>query len=174
MIKTIIVPTDGSQHANNALKLAGEIAAKFDARLIVLQVLLHHSSTSDLRGLCDDLGAPAEILTKLDNLDDVMIEASAAAYAPVPIVVPPALLREIGDLIVAQARDALAAQGVSQVTTEVVDGKPADCIIAAAEHEKADLIVMGRRGLGNVAGLLMGSVSHKVSHLADCACITVK
>ena len=174
MIKTIIVSTDGSQHANNAVKLAGEVAAKFDARLIILQVLLHHNSTSDLRVLCKELGASADITEQLDNLDDVMIEASAAAYAPVPIPVPPAVLRQIGELIVTKAREALKAQGVSQVTTQVVDGKPADCIIAAAEHEKADLIVMGRRGLGNVTGLLMGSVSHKVSHLADCACVTVK
>jgi chaperonin GroEL len=38
----------------------------------------------------------------------------------------------------------------------------------------ADMIVMGRRGLSDLQGLLMGSVSHKVSHLADCACLTVK
>jgi nucleotide-binding universal stress UspA family protein len=174
MIKTIIVPTDGSQHANNAVKLAGEIAAKFDARLIILQVLLHHNSTSDLRELCKELGASDDISEQLDQLDDVMIEASAAAYAPVPIPVPPAVLRQIGELIVTKAREAVEASGVSQVTIKVVDGKPADCIIAAAEVENADMIVMGRRGLGNVTGLLMGSVSHKVSHLADCACVTVK
>jgi nucleotide-binding universal stress UspA family protein len=174
MIKTIIVPTDGSQHANNAVKLAGEVAAQFDARLIILQVLLHHTSTSDLRELCKELGATTDISEKLDSLDEVIIEASAAAYAPVPIPVPPAVLRQIGELIVTKAREAVEACGVSQVTTQVVDGKPADCIIAAAEVEKADMIVMGRRGLGNVTGLLMGSVSHKVSHLADCACVTVK
>jgi nucleotide-binding universal stress UspA family protein len=174
MIKTIIVPTDGSQHANNAVELAGEIAAKFDAHLIILQVLLHHNSTSDLRELCKELGASAEISDQLDKLDDVMIEASAAAYAPVPIPVSPAVLRQVGELIANKAREAAKSGGVSQVTTQVVDGKPADCIIAAAEFAKADMIVMGRRGLGNVSGLLMGSVSHKVSHLADCACVTVK
>ena len=60
------------------------------------------------------------------------------------------------------------------MTTQVVDGDPASNIIAAAGHEKAELVVMGRRGLGNVAGLVMGSVSHKVAHLAECACLTVK
>jgi nucleotide-binding universal stress UspA family protein len=174
MIKTIVVPTDGSEHAHNAIELAGEIAAKFDARLIILQVLLHHNSTSDLRNLCKELGDPSDISEKLDELDDVIVEASAAAYAPVPIPVPPAVLKQIGELIVAQARGTVEAKGVKQVTTQIVDGKPADCIIAAAEAENADLIVMGRRGLGNVTGLLMGSVSHKVSHLADCACVTVK
>ena len=44
----------------------------------------------------------------------------------------------------------------------------------SSKHEKPDMIVMGRRGLSDLQGLLMGSVSHKVSHLADCACLTVK
>ena len=33
---------------------------------------------------------------------------------------------------------------------------------------------MGRRGHGDLQGLLLGSVSHKVCQLADCACLTVK
>lgn len=174
MIKTIIVPTDGSEHANRAVELAGEIAAKFGARLILLQILLHHTSTSELRELCKKLGGDGEISGKLDDLDDVIVEASAAAYAPVPIPVPPEVLRDVGKLILTKAKEAVTARGVARVTTQVVDGSPSDCIIAAAEQEKADMIVMGRRGLGDVAGLLMGSVSHKVSHLADCACLTVK
>lgn len=174
MLKTIIVPTDGSDHADKAVGLAGEIAAKFEAKLVVLQILLHHNSTADLRDLCHKLGNPKEIIEQLDNVDDVIIDASAAAYAPVPVPVPAAVLRQIGELIVAKAKDTAEACGASRVTTEVVDGKPADCIIAAVEKENADMIVMGRRGLGNVSGLLMGSVSHKISHLADCACLTVK
>ena len=174
MIKTILVPTDGSQHAKNAVELAAEIAAKFDARLVILQVLLHHHSTSELRELCKSIGAPATLVTKLDQLEEAMIEASAASYGPVPLPVPSEILKPIGDVIVKQARAVVEAKGVGRVKTEVVDGKPADCIMAAAEYEKADMIVMGRRGLGNITGLLMGSVSHKVSHLADCACVTVK
>ena len=174
MIKTIIVPTDGSQHANNAVTLAGEIASRFDAHLIILQVLLHHNSTSDLRDLCKEVGCTADISEQLDKLDEVIIDASAAAYAPVSIPVPPAVLRQIGELIAKKAEETAKSCGVDRVTTQVVDGKPAESIIAVSESENADMIVMGRRGLGNVTGLLMGSVSHKVSHLADCACVTVK
>ena len=76
--------------------------------------------------------------------------------------------------IAEKARETLSVMGVPDVTTEVVDGDPAGNIIAAAEHEKAELVVMGRRGMGNVAGLVMGSVSHKVAHPAECACLTVK
>ncbi len=34
MINTIIVPTDGSDHANKAIEMAGEIAVKFGARVV--------------------------------------------------------------------------------------------------------------------------------------------
>ena len=57
---------------------------------------------------------------------------------------------------------------------EVVGGRPADTIVAAAERDKADMIVMGSRGFSDLKGLLLGSVSHKVSHLAPCTCVTVK
>ena len=174
MIKTVIVPTDGSEHANRAIDMAGEIAAKFGARMVILHALLHHTSSSDIRAIGEEVGVSKSIIRKIDELENAMFEAAAAAYAPVPIPVPPDILRQVGDKIVEKAREAAAAKGVKDVKTQVVDGNPAQNIIAAAEHEKADLIVMGRRGLGNVAGMLMGSVSHKVSHLVECACLTVK
>jgi len=174
MIKTIVVPTDGSEHADRAVEMAGEIAAKFGARVVVLQALLHHIGTADLKALCEEINVDETVKMKIEKLENAMFEASAVAYTPVPLPVPPDILQKIGDRIAEKARQVLTDKGVEQVTTQVVDGKPAENIIAAAEHEKADLIVMGRRGLGDIAGILMGSVSHKVTHLADCACLTVK
>jgi nucleotide-binding universal stress UspA family protein len=64
-------------------------------------------------------------------------------------------------------------QGCKQVTTEIVSGDPAERILHAAEEIEADAIVMGSRGLGDLSGILKGSVSHKVNYLSRCTCITV-
>jgi len=88
--------------------------------------------------------------------------------------VSPETLRKVGEGIAEKARETLSAKGVQHLETRVVDRDPASNIIAAVGHEKAELVVMGRRGLGNVAGLVMGSVSHKVAHLTECSCLTVK
>jgi len=50
---------------------------------------------------------------------------------------------------------------------------PAEAIIEAARREHADAIIVGRRGRGQLAGLLLGSVSQKVVSLAPCTVIVV-
>jgi nucleotide-binding universal stress UspA family protein len=47
--------------------------------------------------------------------------------------------------------------------TLIQDGRPATVLLDVAEREKAELIVVGRRGRGEVAELLLGSVSHEVA-----------
>jgi nucleotide-binding universal stress UspA family protein len=49
----------------------------------------------------------------------------------------------------------------------VVRGEAAAAILETAESQDVDLIVMGRRGLGHIKGLLVGSVSERVSRHAD-------
>jgi len=64
---------------------------------------------------------------------------------------------------------------ISNVHTEniVRMGSPADVILEEAERLGVDAIVMGSRGLSDVKGLLVGSVSHKVLHAAKCTVVTV-
>ncbi len=174
MINTIIVPTDGSGHANKAIDMAGEIAVKFGARVVVVQALLQHATAPDLKAICQDIGVEGDVVKEIDELAAMVERVAASGYPQGPIPVSSETLRRVGERIAEKAHEALSAKGVQDVTTQVVDGDPASSIIAAAEHEKAELVVMGRRGLGNVAGLVMGSVSHKVAHLAECACLTVK
>jgi len=52
-------------------------------------------------------------------------------------------------------------------------GSPAEVIVSMAEEQKADLIVMGARGLGPVKERLLGSVSHRILTLAPCATLIV-
>ncbi len=53
--------------------------------------------------------------------------------------------------------------------------EPAGAMITnVAEIEKCDLIIMGSRGLSNLEGLIIGSVTHKVLNLATCSVLVVK
>jgi nucleotide-binding universal stress UspA family protein len=63
--------------------------------------------------------------------------------------------------------------GASEVRTQIAWGDPAQAIIDAARREHADAIVLGRRGRGRLAGLLLGSVSQKLVSLAPCPVIVV-
>lgn len=60
------------------------------------------------------------------------------------------------------------------VETRVLTGNAADEIVQLAQAEGYDLIVLGSRGLSELAGLLVGSVSERVLHLAHCPVLIVK
>jgi nucleotide-binding universal stress UspA family protein len=47
-------------------------------------------------------------------------------------------------------------------------------ILRVATEVDADLIVMGTRGLTDWSGLLLGSVAHKVLHMAECPVLLVR
>lgn len=52
-------------------------------------------------------------------------------------------------------------------------GDPAKNILEVAKDQKADIIIIGSRGLSGVQGLMLGSVSHKVSQLSQCPVLIV-
>ena len=68
MIKTIVVPTDGSAHAKKAIDLAADIAGIYGARMVILHVLLRHTSESDVEALCKENAMPDALAKKFEDL----------------------------------------------------------------------------------------------------------
>ena len=82
-------------------------------------------------------------------------------------------LRKQADAVVEHTRRRLAERW-APVTATVVEGDPRRVILDAAEHERADLIVVGARGLGAIATALLGSVSLGVARHASCPVLVCK
>lgn len=61
-----------------------------------------------------------------------------------------------------------------EVHSELLEGSPAETIIEVAATRQSDLIVMGSRGLGRLAGLVLGSNSQKVVSHAHCPVLIVR
>lgn len=61
-----------------------------------------------------------------------------------------------------------------EIHTELIEGSPAEIILDVAATRKSDVIIMGSRGLGSLAGLLLGSTSQKVVAHAPCPVLIVR
>ena len=77
------------------------------------------------------------------------------------------------DAVLAAATRAAHAQGLQAVTHARRDD-PAEALIAVAEEQDADLLVVGSKGMSGAARLLLGSVPNKVSHHAPCSLLIVR
>ena len=148
MVSHVLVAVDGSSHADRAVEFAAEFAIKYGADLTILNVV-SYASTVPLA-----LGAYAE-------LEGLYAESRS-------------VLQTAGEKIVGSAAERARRLGVAKVSTAVDLGSPAKTICETAKAIEADVVVMGRRGLGDFSGLFLGSVTHKVAHTADCTVITVK
>ncbi len=179
-MNTILVPTDGSEAADKAVKLACDLAAKHDARVCLLHVLLRDKEPENLR----KLAAASEIDAKLQDAlasaaaapPDPSIPAAVLAMDPTAVAhpVPTEILQALGKQVLVAAERAVKAQGIEAVSEALEDGEAAQCIVDLAAREQADTIVMGHRGLGDVEGIALGSVSNRVSHLASCTVIMIR
>lgn len=128
----ILVAIDGSEHAKRALSEAIDLAKLANAKLTVLSV---HQRPSTLL-----VGGP---------------------------VVPPIDIGELEAALQREHRQLLdgALEQVPQdvsVVTVLAEGQPASAILAQARKDDSDLIVLGSRGRGEMASMLLGSVSHQV------------
>ena len=85
----------------------------------------------------------------------------------------PINLREVAESVLARAEREVSSEGIS-VVTHAREGDPAKVILDVAEEQNADLIVVGARGLTGFKRFLLGSVSSKLSHHAQCSLMIVR
>ena len=175
MFKKIIVATDGSDHADKAAAVAGDLAAKYDAEMTLLHALLRRdAAAADLRRLMDVHELQGKLREEFDRFESMRDASARSSAIAVSIPFPEEVLVGVGNSIVDRAEDIAKQHGAKKIDRVIKEGEAANIILACAKERHADLIVMGTRGLSDLAGLFVGSVSHKVSHLATCTCITVR
>jgi len=158
MLKTILVPTDGSAHAKKAVDLAGDLAATSGAKIVRAAQVEHIGESHD----------------KPSNLVNIPQEIMARVEGKMGTQLPLQVLEFIGKRVLAGAEQVCRDKGVETVELVVEEGRPTEIILDYAKRTNADMIVMGSRGLSALKGILMGSISSQVSQLADCTCVTVK
>lgn len=141
-MKMLLVPVDGSENAQRAMKHAVTMAKASGAALHLLYV-------------CEDY----------PDAD------RAHAFRSKAELEKPG--RERGEEILKREEALAKADGVP-VSMEVVFGDTAPAIVRRAEELGADGIVMGTRGLGSLANLLLGSTATKVVHTTTLPVTLVK
>ena len=175
MFNKILCPTDGSDHASKALNLAIDLARNYDAELIVLHVSQHFENMDSLRRFAEVEGLAPQVNSELARLDSTDFRFNVAAETSFQdAAISPRLLMQIGQYIVEDAKSLAGRKGLDKVETRVVSGDAADRILNCVEQDGVDCVIMGSRGLNDLKGLFLGSVSHKVANRASCSCISVK
>jgi len=143
VFKRIVYATDFSKPSHLALTYALRLAQEADARLTLLHAIEFPQALHDVT-----LPKGAEV--------DQLHAIAEAEY-----------LRRLRVLVPAQARM------YCTVSARVSEGKPARAILQVANHEQADLIVMGVQGRGTVDLMVFGSNAHAVIREAGCPVLVV-
>jgi nucleotide-binding universal stress UspA family protein len=142
----IVVGTDGSETAAEAVRQAVDLAKLAGAQLNIVSAF----APIPQRKVKDQLReAPADVQYEIGPREDVNLVLDAAA---------------------ADARK----EGVEEVKTHPVEGDPAEAILKVAEESKADLIVVGNKGMTGARRFILGSVPNNISHHAPCSVIIVR
>ncbi len=150
MFKHVLVPVDGSEHAARAVDIASDLVKHYGAKLTLIHILTRAGGDRVPEGL--------ESYVDIENIR----------------ISEHDVIKSVGREILAKAKTRAREKGVTDCTTLLENGDPTQQIAQAVKNGGVDLIVMGRRGLGDLGGLLLGSVSHKVAQAVDCCCLTVK
>ena len=148
-MKCILAAVDGSEASLKAVDFAADMARIYACPLLLLAVV----PRAEIPISSAELDAYA-------RSEHLQLTASEIANAD-------------AEEILAKARTRATAQGLTKIDTEATIGDPTSEIIALAKDRRADVIVVGSRGRGQLAGLLLGSVAHKVVSHAHCPVVVV-
>lgn len=146
MIRKILVPLDGSEHAGKALDIAVDLAEKYSAEVVLLSVVPY--------------------------TDLVLVSMVPSSVREEPYLIK---LRDYYEEVLSKAlRKTKKIKPNLKVSTKLTEGKQADKIVETAKEGRFDIIVMGSRGMSGIKEFLLGSVSHRVADKAPCAVLIVK
>jgi nucleotide-binding universal stress UspA family protein len=141
----IVVGTDGSETAGEAVRQAVDVANLSGAQLSIVSA---YEPVSKRQVEGEQLEAPADVQHEINPREDVNLVLEAAAAA--------------------------AKQAGVEVQTHPVEGAPAEALLNVAEETGADLIVVGNKGMTGARRFLLGSVPNNVSHHAPCSVMIVR
>jgi nucleotide-binding universal stress UspA family protein len=147
-IKRVLVAVDSSENAQRALEAAVELAKGLKAELRIAHVVY-------IPTLFWSMGIPGSAVPT-DK-----IEEDAARIA-----------RELLANAVKFAKDSGVVEAKEELVTDLVS--PYQGIVQVAEHDEADVIVIGTRGNGGFRKLILGSVANSVLHYAGCSVLVTK
>jgi nucleotide-binding universal stress UspA family protein len=139
MFKRIVVGTDGSETATQAVKTAIELAKLSDAKL---EIVSAYEPVPQQRLKDESEGISGDVSYAVNPREDVQFILDKAA--------------------------ADAKKEKVDVVTHPREGDPADAILDVAEENKADLVLVGNKGMTGAKRFLLGSVPNKISHHASC------
>lgn len=144
MFRSIVVGTDGSETAREAVRQATELARGVGARI---ELVSAYEPVSDAR-LREEIELPKDLEWMINPREDV-------------------------EAALEQAASAIRAAGVD-VEVFARQGDPADAILDVAEERGSDLIVVGNKGMTGAKRFLLGSVPNKISHHAPCSVLIIR
>ena len=145
MFGSIVVGTDGSTTAEEAVRQATELARSLGAKVYLVSA---YEPVPEGRLRDERAEVPEDLQWMVNPREDVEDTLKAGASE-------------------------LESQGVD-VETLAREGDPADAILDVAEEKNADLIVVGNKGMTGAKRFLLGSVPNKVSHHAPCSVMIIR
>jgi len=142
---SMVVGTDGSDTAGEAVRQATELARRLGAKIHLVSA---YEPVPDGRSREESDQVPDDLQWMVNPREDVSDTLASAA-------------------------ESLEALGL-EVETHAREGDPADAILDVAEEQRADLIVVGNKGMTGAKRFLLGSVPNKISHHAPCSVMIIR